>query len=307
MNTVFFNADVSDDHRREQLYQGQLFVNAPSPASQALCALARTMCEEAFAPHHPQEAQHHLPVEEYIEILKELKPKFIHDPRCKELIPKLLAEQGCDLDRTYFDVPRLRTSTAHGYLTSGMAYAFKPHRDTWYSSPMCQLNWWLPVYEFDSNNGMAFYSQYWDRPIKNSSDDFNYQDWNANGRKQATQQGKTDTRRQSEALELLELTPELRLVTEPGGLVIFSAAQLHGSVPNTSQRTRISIDFRTVHLDELETDLGAPNIDSHCTGTTIGDYLRGNDQQPIPAEVLTDFEESTCPSDPPAVVSGTTA
>ena len=137
MNTVFFNADVTDDRRREQLYNGQLYVNTPSAAGQELCALARTMCEEAFAPYHPRQAQHHVKVDDYIEILKELKPKFIHDPRCKQLIPKLLAEHGCDLDRTYFDVPRLRTSTADGYLTSGMAYAFKPHRDTWYSPPMC--------------------------------------------------------------------------------------------------------------------------------------------------------------------------
>ncbi len=293
MNTVFFNADVTDDVRRQQLYQGQLFVDTQSESTRALCAFAREMCEQAFAPHHPQEAQYHLEVEEYIAILAELKPKFIHHPRCKELIARILDEAGCDLDRTFFDVPRLRTSTAHGYLTSGLAYDFKPHRDTWYSTPMCQLNWWLPVYEIESNNGMAFHTNYWDRPIKNSSNEFNYQEWNQNGRKAAVKQTEKDTRKQSAALEPLELNPELRLVTEPSGTVIFSAAHLHSSVPNTSEKTRFSIDFRTVHLDELETDTGAHNIDSACRGTTIRDYLRGSDLNHVPDPIVTYFEEST--------------
>ena len=70
-------------------------------------------------------------------------------------------------------MPRLRTVTSDGYLTSGLGYAFKPHRDTWYSSPMCQLNWWLPIYETTPENTMAFHPRYWDLPIKNSSNDFN--------------------------------------------------------------------------------------------------------------------------------------
>ncbi len=295
MTNVFFNSDIGDDERRNGLYNGELYVYTPSTGTKALIAVAREICEELFAPCHPAEAQHHLPVEKFSEILKELKPRFIHDPRCKEIIPLLLQEHGCDLDRTYFDVPRLRTAAAGDYLNSGLAYAFKPHRDTWYSPPMCQLNWWLPVYDIEADNGMAFYPHYWNRAIRNSSNEFNYQIWNETGRKQAHHQGKEDTRVQSEALEELELNPELRLVTEPGGMIVFSAAHLHGTVPNTTQRTRISIDFRTVHLDELETDTGAPNLDSHCTGTTIRDYLRGTDRTQLPEEIIACFDESTCP------------
>src|SRR2546425_8585889 len=32
-------------------------------------------------------------------------------------------ELGCDLSRTYFDVPRMRTATSDAYLTAGLAYA----------------------------------------------------------------------------------------------------------------------------------------------------------------------------------------
>lgn len=285
MNAVFFDREINDAPRRADLYAGQLYVYSPRASTTALCQLARDMCDEAFAPYQPVDAQHHMGVEEYVEILKSLKPAFIHHPRCKELIRDILEDLQCDLDRTYFDVPRLRTVTSHNYLTSGLGYAFKPHRDTWYSPPQCQLNWWLPVYDIQTENAMAFHTHYWDRPLKNSSGEFNYQDWNNNGRKAAHHQGKTDTRRQSEALETVQLDPQLRLVTEPGGLIVFSAAHLHSTVPNTSGETRISIDFRTVHLDDLATNGGAPNLDSACTGTTIGDYLRGTDFSHVPGSM----------------------
>ena len=72
----------------------------------------------------------------------------------------MLEERGCDPERTYFDVPRLRTSTSNDYLTTGIAFAFHPHRDTWYSAPFSQINWWIPIYPVVADNVMAFHPQY---------------------------------------------------------------------------------------------------------------------------------------------------
>ena len=36
--------------------------------------------------------------------------------------------------------------------------------------------------------------------------------------------------------------------------------------------------------------LTAPNIDSDCTGTTMGDYLRVSDLEHVPAEVVDAFD-----------------
>ena len=152
MDSILFDDPESDDDRRTALYRGQIFVYSPSPGTEALCTLAKEMLEEAFDPHHPTEAQYHHDVEEYATILGKLKPAFIHHPRAKDAVRAILAERGCDLDKTYFDVPRLRTSTAQGYLTTGIAFAFHPHRDTWYSAPPSQINWWLPVYPFGTDN-----------------------------------------------------------------------------------------------------------------------------------------------------------
>ncbi|BAZ01549.1 hypothetical protein NIES37_55520 [Tolypothrix tenuis PCC 7101] len=277
MNTIYFDSHINDDIRRTHLYNGQIFVYSPSKSAIALCELAREMAEAAFAPLDPTTAQHNLPVEKYVEILAKLKPAFIHHPKSKELIQGILEESGCDLSKTYFDVPRLRTATSDGYLTSGIAYAFHPHRDTWYSAPQCQINWWLPVYDVTSENVMAFHPRYWNEPVKNSSRDYNYAKWNRESRKTAAQHIKKDTRKQPRAEELLEIEPQLRLVPKVGGMILFSGAQMHSTVPNTSGYTRFSIDFRTVHLDDAIARRGAPNIDSDCTGTSLGDFLRGTD------------------------------
>lgn len=286
MNSVFFDRELSDDKRRDLLYQGQLFVYSPTPGTLKLCNLAKEMLEEKFAPHDPREAQYHYSVEDYSKILGELKPQFIHHPRAKEAIREILVERGCDPEKTYFDVPRLRTSTAQGYLTTGIAFAFHPHRDTWYSAPMSQLNWWMPVYPIETDNGMAFHPYYWDHAVKNSSDRYNYQDWVKNSRFIAAQQTKTDTREQPKAQEEMQLDPQTRIIAPPGGVTIFSAAQMHSSIPNTSPVTRISIDFRTVHIDDVKNRCGAPNIDSNCTGTTMGDYLRATDFSHVPDDLI---------------------
>ncbi|MDZ8134453.1 MAG: hypothetical protein RM049_04020 [Nostoc sp. DedQUE04] len=286
MSTIYFDSIFSDEIRRKHLYDGQVFVFSPCASAIALCDFARGMVEEAFAPLDPRDAQHSLPVEKYVEILAQLKPAFIHHPESKQLIQGILKESGCDLNKTYFDVPRLRTATSDRYLTAGIAYAFHPHRDTWYSAPQCQINWWIPVYDITPENAMAFHPRYWSQPVKNTSRDYDYAQWTKESRKNAAQHIKTDTRKQPHAEETLEMEPQLRLITQVGGMILFSGAQMHSTIPNTSGYTRFSIDFRTVHFDDVIAQKGAPNIDSACTGTSLGDFLRGTDFYPITDTLL---------------------
>ena len=182
MTTVLFNQKLGDDERRTRLYDGQVLVYSASPESLALVEHARGMIAEAFGSTDPETAQFDMPVEDFAALLAELKPKFIHHPESKQRIRALLESFGCDLDTTYFDVPRLRTSTSNDYLTSGISYAFHPHRDTWYSAPFSQLNWWIPIYPVVPENVMAFHPQHWGTPVRNSSRRYNYYEWNRSSR-----------------------------------------------------------------------------------------------------------------------------
>jgi hypothetical protein len=290
---IFFDPKVSDDARRRELYQGSLFFHAPCANALKLCDLAKELVEQAFGPHDPTKIQDAMSAEKTAEILSVLKPKFIHHSKAKEFIRGMLVELGCDPSKTYFDVPRLRTAFPGDYLKSGIAYAFHPHRDTWYSAPFCQINWWMPVYALNSENCMAIHPRYWSEPLRNSSSGYNYHKWNMESRHNAAQHVKSDTRVQPRPEEPVELDPQFRLIGEPGAVYQFSAAQLHSTVPNTSRFTRYSIDFRTVHLDDVWNRLGAPNIDSACTGTSISDFIRAADFSRLPPDALALYQDGT--------------
>jgi len=167
VNTAYVDSNLADSERRERLYDGQIFVFSPRPSTLALVEHARTMIEGAFDGIDPLQAQYEMSVERYVEICAPLKPAFIHNDTTKELIRGVLTELGCYLQRTYQYVPRLQMVTSHGYLTSGVGYAHHPHRDTWYSAPMSQLNWWLPIYDIESESSMAFHPHYWSHAVKN--------------------------------------------------------------------------------------------------------------------------------------------
>jgi hypothetical protein len=290
MNAIFVDPTFTDSERRERLYTGQLIVYSPTASSLALVDFAREMLKQAFGPLDPETAQYHMEVGQYAEVLAALKPKFIHHQRSKECIQGILRELRFDPHLTYFDVPRMRSSTSDDYLTSGIAYAFHPHRDCWYSAPFSQINWWMPIFPISENNGMAFHPHYWDVPVRNGSRDYNYAEWNRTSRNVAAQFVKADTRKQPKPEEEMELDPQVRVVQPPGSILLFSAAQMHSSVPNTSGRTRFSVDFRTVNIEDVAHHRGAPNIDSECTGTCMGDYLRGSDLSHVPDALIAEYD-----------------
>jgi len=95
MHTIYFDKRISDEARRQQLYGGQLFVYSATPGSEKLVELARELIAQAFGPLDPETAQY-----------------------SKKFIQEILAGLGCDLDKTYFDVPRMRTAMSDNYLVA---------------------------------------------------------------------------------------------------------------------------------------------------------------------------------------------
>ena len=259
MLRLAFNPTGDDAARRAQLFSGTILLQSSTTTSRALCSFAQGVVQESFGSSDPEHAQEQLSVEEFIALVAPMKSRFTNAQQTKELIRTYLVEQGIDAEKTYFDVPRMRVVPHSSYLSAGVSYAYKAHRDIWYSSPAAQVNWWLPVWDVTVERTMAFYPSYWDRALANSSADFDYGEWVRVGRAQAVS----------------------RYGARMGDAIVFSAAQLHATAPNTSGATRFSMDFRTVHIDDLQSGRGAPNIDSRARGSTLGDFLRVSDFSPL--------------------------
>lgn len=287
MPNVFFDyPDLTDEERRQRVYEGNIFLNSPVPAVVALCDFARSLIADAFPGGDPRLAQFDLPLTEYVDVIAPLKTKFTNHLHTKKLLQDVLLHFGYDLEKTYFDVPRLRVATHGDYLTAGVGYAYRPHRDTWYAGSISQVNWWVPIYDLKAEQSLIFYPSYFARPVRNSSNEFDYDEWCRVGRQQAISQIEADTRKHPLALEEIPPAAELRLVCEAASAISFSCGQLHATAPNTSGLTRFSLDFRTIHLDDFESGKGTYNIDAAATGCTAGDHLRASDFANFPAELL---------------------
>jgi hypothetical protein len=284
VQSIVLNPKYDDQSRRRALFGGEIILYSAIAASELLCRHAKQMVLDAFAPRAPEHAQEDMTVDHFVGVVGPLKSRFTNDQRTKELVRDFLVKIGCDAHKTYFDVPRIRIAPHSNYLTAGVSYAYKAHRDTWYSSPFSQVNYWLPVWSVTAQRAMAFYPGYWDEPVANSSDGFDYGEWVRIGRTQAANQIKVDTRHHPLPLQDFSMDGEVRLCGDMGDTIVFSGAHLHATAPNNSDCTRFSIDFRTLHIEDLASGNGAPNVDTRACGSTISDFIRVADFAAIPAE-----------------------
>ena len=197
MGSVYFDSQLKDEERRDRLYAGDIFVMSPTARTRTLIDFARQMLEEAFAPHDPRTIHEHKTPEEVAAILGNEVLPLIHHPFCKKIVPQIMEEHGLDVEKLYFDVPRLRTSTSDNYLTTGIAYAFHPHRDTWYSAPMMQLNWWLPIYDVTPGQRRSPSTRSTSTGASpTAASGYNYYEWNRDSRAIAARRSASDTRDQ---------------------------------------------------------------------------------------------------------------
>jgi hypothetical protein len=283
--TVFVDPSFSRDALRQALYKGNLIVLTQLRAVSNFVDYTRDQLTELFSPHDPEHAHKHFDPAQMAKILGAWKPRFIHADRSKKLVCDIITEAGLPAEYTHYDVPKPRTSFPVGHLTTGVAFAFPWHRDVWYSAPAQQLNWWLPVFPVREDNSMSFDIQNFDRAVPNTSDTFDYYQNNAMRLTTATQV--TQERQSRPGAAGHEPLQDLIVLPAPGAVLLFSGAQLHASVPNTSGQARYSVDFRTVDVRDLLAGSGAPLVDVHCTGTAIRDFHNVADGSAIDEHTIT--------------------
>lgn len=283
--TILVDPEIRDGALRQAIYAGNLIVATRLQAVSDFVDYARDELAQLFRPHDPQHAHEHFGREEMARILGEWKPRFIHAERSQSLVRGIITQAGLPAEHTHYDVPKPRTSFPVGHLTTGVAFAFPWHRDVWYSAPAQQLNWWLPVFPAREDNSMSFDLPCFDRAVPNSSDTFDYYQNNIR-RLTTAAQVKTEEQARPGALEHKPVH-ELAVLPAPGAVLLFSGAQLHASIPNTSGLARYSVDFRTVDARDLLAGRGAPLVDVHCTGTAIRDFRNIADGSAFDEETVT--------------------
>jgi hypothetical protein len=283
--TVFVDPDVPAPLLRQSVYDGAVVILTQLSSVRDFVEYTSEQLADLFRPYDPERAHEHIDKAEMAKLLGRWKPRFIHAPRSEELICNIVREAGFSAEGTHYDVPKPRTSFPVGHLTTGIAYAFPWHRDVWYSAPPQQINWWLPVLNVREDNAMRFDLDSFDQVVPNNSSEFDYYRINIARLNTASQ---TSGEQQARPTALNDMAVKgLTIVPPPGAAMLFSGAQLHASIPNTSGSARFSVDFRTVDVADLNAGRGAPLVDVSCSGTSIRDFRRVSDNASFHEDLVT--------------------
>ena len=284
---IIIDPDVSGDELRRTLYAGHLVILTRLQSLWDLVEYTREELTELFAPHDPEHVHEHVDPAEMAKILGVWKPRYIHSDKSRKLVRAVIEEAGFSPNETHYDLPKPRTSFPLGHLNTGVAFAFPWHRDTWYSAPAQQINWWLPVFPVRDDNAMGFDLASFDQAVPNTSGGFDYYENNASRLTTAT----GVTREVQSRPGAIDHKPaqELVILPAPGEVLLFSGNQLHASTPNTSGRARFSVDFRIVNVPDLLAGRGSPLVDAYCTGTAIRDFINVADESTFDEQTVVDL------------------
>jgi hypothetical protein len=263
---------LEDGQRREAIYDGDLIVFKDVPPLKEFCAFTDAMILDTLGTSNPVKAQFELDQDEYSSRVETLHKRFRADAKAKESFLAALAHVGVELERTYWDWLHLRVSP-HGEEHTGRRTAkLGFHRDTWSSNVYSQTNWWAPIYPITSGRTIAFYGDYWEKLLKNTSADWDLEE---------IRSGTSKAPLVPEPAEDVDTASEFRPVIEPGDLLCFSGAHLHASVPNATGLTRFSIEARTVDSTDVAEDRGALNIDGEAPRIAEGWFRHVHDGMPL--------------------------
>ena len=271
-----FSEGIDDTRRGTLIYRGDFLIFKNLGSLQQLCERSRQLAREFFRELAPESAQFEMDPETYSKTVASLQETWKGDAGVKELLFASLAEAGVDRERNFRDWLYLRVlpegpqgpDGPNGNDPKGRHLEkIAPHRDTWASNLMQQTNWWTPIYPVTDERTIAFFPEYWSRPIDNTS-----ASWEADGDAPLPL-----------ARTAIDPKSELRLVIDPGDLLCFSGAHLHASVPNTSGATRFSTEIRTVNVDDVRASLGAPNVDGANVPSKTNWFKRLSDGKSLTA------------------------
>ena len=263
---------LEDERRRESVYGGDLLVFEDVPPLREFCAFADALIREVFETDDPVRAQFALGRDEYLSRVEALQKRFRKDGEARELFLAALEHAGVDLRRTFWDWLYLRVSP-HGGERSGRRTArLGFHRDTWSSNVYAQTNWWAPIYPITPGRTLAFYDEYWEKPLKNTSKEWDLEEIRA---------GTSSAPVVPEPTETVSTASEFRPVIEPGDLLCFSGAHLHAGVPNTTGVARFSVEVRTVDAGDVAESRGAPNLDGEAPRVASDWFRHVHDGTPL--------------------------
>ena len=260
---------------RAAVYAGEIFLAAPTPASRALVEAVLERLADALGCARTEVRDVVLPNAELFARIGAVRKALYLEPEYHAAIRCVIAAAGLDPARTAFDPLRLRVVLDDGHRNPLAAPVYHPHRDTWYAHPRALIAWWIPLDDLAPHETFAFYPERFAAPVANDSEIFDYGDWVRDGweLKIGWQKLGADAR-YPRAAPGVETGRAEGFACRTADNLVFSGAHFHATLPQATGRTRFSLDFRIVDLDDHAAGLGAPDVDNRSRGSALRDYVQ---------------------------------
>ncbi len=245
--------------------------------------------KSAFPEGDPELISSGLPFKSLNKRMNVLRASVYDDSNIKKKFIPILEYLEIPVDDFYSDLFRLRCVPSFFQEREGSELVQYLHRDPWYANPQCQLNFWIPLSPVEEGSGFGIYTEYFDRPIPNNSDQFDYSHWLETGGFQANENPKLQEKIFPKPSQLPENSKIDSVYGSFGDVVIFSSHHLHGTQANTMDRSRFSLEIRFVLKEWIQKKLGPTNLDNLSHGTTLGEMTHIQTGQAIEENFIQNY------------------
>ncbi|WP_411821621.1 hypothetical protein [Leptospira sp. 'Mane'] len=256
----------------------------------AFLKLVQSTVGTTFPEADPRRLVSQLRKEDFFARMIRLRSQIKDNPVVPQTFSPIWQELGLDPHEIYLDAIRIRCVPARFQEIEAAGPVAFIHRDPWYANPQCQFNLWIPVYSVPKEAGFRIYPSYFNQPIPNNSNQFDYRKWlDAGGFQSANNSSSKPQLFPSPDFDPIEPSP-LDVFADEGEMFLFSSHHLHGTSPNTSGFARFSLEIRFVLESHLTNRIGPEKIDNRSQGSTLSHMYRLTDSRPVPDQLIKHYE-----------------
>lgn len=235
------------------LFDGAIMAFRDLSAVARLGTQVRAIVSAAFDTGDPCAAEEKLSPDAFRDASLRARRIVAADPEVHDAWRATLGQIGFRAGDMLGDRMRLRIVPSRASAHRKSTRPLPPHRDSWASGLMAQVNWWMPLYPLAPSRTMVVWPEAFCRFIPNNSSRWTFD---------ALRADRTGTYPLLPAADHPVGVAGRPVLTEPDTLIAFSAAHLHASATDNSGRSRISIDTRSLWRPDLDAARGAPNVDA---------------------------------------------
>lgn len=276
IKTMLDKAPEDNSQLRQSIYNGDIYKLSPTKESLEIVDRAIQLIKEEFKTEDIRTKYLSMDKDEFFYAIGRLRKKLFKENHLNNLLVSLLNNLNFNQEDYMIEQLRLRAICHDGHLNPKAAPVYFPHRDTWYSHPQSLIVFWFPLDDLNANETFEFYPEFFNKPVHNDSEYFNYNEWTRNGEEKKIGWQNINTGIDSLYPTLKDnLKPheKINFSCKKGEILIFSGSQYHKTIPQSLGTTRYSLDFRLVNLEDYKNNLGAPNVDNKSQGSALVDYI----------------------------------